>query len=121
MSYKFDPAGPGKSAGGGGGASGGGSGGGGLRRPPPTGEVLPGRHRPIEPELDEGPSLADIERFRHATVRCPHCKKEVFDDVDICYHCNMAIVKQQTPPKPWVVITVIVVLVALTFVLLQLR
>jgi hypothetical protein len=100
---------------------GGGSGGGGIRRPPPTGEVMPGRHRPVKPELDEGPSLDDIERFRHATVKCPHCKKEVFDDVDICYHCNMAIVKQQTSPKPWVVITAIVLLVVLTIFLLQLK
>jgi predicted nucleic acid-binding Zn ribbon protein len=93
----------------------------GLKRPAPTGDVLPPRRRAATNEIDDEPSAADIERFRHATTRCPHCKKEVFDDVDICYHCNMAMTKEQKPPKPWIVITVVVLLFVFAFVLLGLR
>ncbi len=39
----------------------------------------------------EGPSQEDIIRFGNVTRTCPACKKEVFDDVDVCYHCGEAI------------------------------
>ena len=43
-----------------------------------------------ENEIDEGPQQADIERFSHVTKSCPACKKDVFDDTAICYHCGHA-------------------------------
>jgi hypothetical protein len=38
---------------------------------------------------DEGPSQEDIERFSsHETGYCPHCGKEIWDDIEKCPSCN---------------------------------
>jgi hypothetical protein len=81
---------------------------------PRDGEVISRKPAPRPRDDDEfdddGPSRADIERFNNVTMRCPHCGKEVFDDVAICYHCNMAITKPIKGVPMWVIITVIAVL-----------
>ncbi|MGI9495406.1 MAG: hypothetical protein ACR2NK_05105 [Mariniblastus sp.] len=45
------------------------------------------------------------------TLPCPHCKKEIFDDVDQCPHCRQYLLSSdfKKPLPKWVI-----VLVALT-------
>jgi len=62
----------------------------------------------------EGPSQADIARFSNVTRTCPACKKEVFDDVDVCYHCGEAIqatTRAQGGMPTWAMITAGILLV----------
>lgn len=91
-----------------------------IRRAPASGDVVPARPRRQRPddELDEGPLQEDIERFDNPTRVCPECKKDVFDDSAVCYHCGHAFENTaagSTKPKPWVL--VVVVLLILAFVL----
>lgn len=63
----------------------------GLRIGPRQGDVVPSRPRQArDEEFDEGPSQEDIERFGDQTRTCPECRKEVFDDSAVCYHCGHA-------------------------------
>lgn len=48
------------------------------------------RRRPLNDDLDEHPSEEDIARFSDVTRTCPECKKDVFDDSAVCYHCGHA-------------------------------
>lgn len=85
----------------------------GLRRAPASGDVVPSRKRRAEPEdeLDENPSMEDIERFGDVTRTCPECGKDVFDDAAVCYHCGHAFERTtagSTPSKGWVVAVVVV-------------
>jgi len=88
-----------------------------LRRAPASGEVVGRASRPgsYDDDDDEGPSAADIERFSRETRDCPECRKEVFDDTAICYHCGHAFERQTAgapgKAKTWVVATVIVLVV----------
>lgn len=87
---------------------------------PRDGEVVSRRPAPRRRDDDdegdyEGPSQTDIERFNHETTRCPHCGKEVFDDVVICYHCDTAITKPAKGVPMWVILTVVAVLLAFIF------
>lgn len=71
--------------------------------------------------FDEGPQAADIERFSGVTRRCPACKKDVFDDSAVCYHCGHAFERTtegSTKTPLWVVITVLLVVLAMVFGLL---
>lgn len=66
-------------------------------------------------ELDEGPQAADLERFSNVTRVCPECKKEVFDDTAVCYHCGHAFERttagsSKTPI--WVIATVALLILA---------
>lgn len=65
---------------------------GGIRCAPANGDVVNRTRatREAHDELDENPSAADIERFSDVTRRCPECKKDVFDDSAVCYHCGHA-------------------------------
>jgi len=56
----------------------------------------------------EEPSQEDIERFSGVTRTCPACKKEIFDDAELCYHCGAAVegTAAGTGKMPvWVMIT----------------
>lgn len=86
---------------------------GGLRRAPASGDVVPSRKKRghDEDDLDENPSMEDIERFSDVTRTCPECRKEVFDDAAVCYHCGHAFERTtagSTRSKGWVVAVVIV-------------
>lgn len=84
----------------------------GLRRAPLSGEVVSRpRTRPVR-EVDDDPSPDDVERFNNVTQTCPHCGKEVFDDVDVCYHCGLAIGSGVGRKAPLWILVVVVVLVA---------
>lgn len=88
-----------------------------LRIAPSTGDVVPPRPRPRrEPqEVDENPSEEDLARFGDVTRTCPECRKEVFDDAAICYHCGHAFERTtagSTASPRWIIITVIVLVLA---------
>lgn len=52
-----------------------------------AGDVVPSIRR-AAPEVDEGPSEEDIERFGGVTQRCPECGTELYDDVVTCWNCG---------------------------------
>ncbi len=79
-----------------------------------SGDVVPGRPRLRRPP-DENPSEDDIQKFGDVTRTCPECKKDVFDDAAVCYHCGYAF-ERTTPgalraPK-WIIVTILVVIAA---------
>jgi hypothetical protein len=79
-----------------------------------SGEVVPGRPRLRLPP-DENPSADDIEKFGDVTRICPECKKEVFDDAAVCYHCGHAFERTTAgfsrSPK-WIIVTILVLIAA---------
>jgi uncharacterized paraquat-inducible protein A len=86
-----------------------------IKRAPVSGEILPGRARPrrAAADIDEGPSPEDLERLDTPTRACPECRKQVYDDAEVCYHCGHAMTAQDTPASSrWVLITVAVLLAA---------
>lgn len=96
----------------------------GIKPSPRSGDVVPSRprRRREDDELNELPSQDDIERFSNQTRTCPECKKEVFDDSEVCYHCGYAFERTtagSSKNKPWVV--VVVALLILAFVIFALR
>lgn len=92
-----------------------------LKRAPATGDVVGRRSRPgpYDDEDDDGPSPEDIERFGSVTRTCPECRKEVFDDTAICYHCGHAFERTAEGSagsgKRWAVITGIILIVIFLF------
>ncbi|MDX2017179.1 MAG: zinc ribbon domain-containing protein, partial [Planctomycetota bacterium] len=69
--------------------------------------------------LDEGPQAEDLERFGHATVKCPKCGAEVYDEAEWCHKCGAVLSASEetgsSTPK-WVMITAISL--ALGFILI---
>ncbi len=95
-----------------------------LRIAPRSGDVVPSRPRPVRPkrELDELPSEDDVQRFGDVTRTCPECRKEVFDDAAVCYHCGHAFERTtggSTLSPKWVIVTVVVLIVLFVFVALR--
>jgi hypothetical protein len=61
------------------------------------------------------PSRDDLERFGDVTRVCPECRKEVFDDAAVCYHCGHAFERTapgSTRTPRWIVVTIIVIVAA---------
>lgn len=84
-----------------------------LRRAPISGDVVNrSLARRDDDDLDEGPSAADLEKFGDVTRRCPHCGKDVFDDVDECYHCRRSLRTTRATPA-WVFAVVLLLILAL--------
>lgn len=94
-----------------------------LRNAPRQGEVINqccGKDLGPLREHEE-PSEEDIERFSGVTRTCPSCKKEVFDDAELCYHCGEAIEGTSQGVSgfpPWVVVTAALTLAAFVAVIL---
>lgn len=65
-----------------------------IRRAPVAGEVVSRQPRPGDDDFDDGPSEDDLAKLDSPTRRCPACGKEVFDDTDVCYHCNHSISRE---------------------------
>ncbi|HVU62843.1 MAG TPA: hypothetical protein VHC70_02610 [Phycisphaerales bacterium] len=91
-----------------------------LRIAPRSGDVVPSRPRPkrSQREIDELPSEEDMERFADPTRTCPECKKEVFDDAAVCYHCGHAFERTAagtTRSPKWVIATVVLIIAAFLF------
>lgn len=56
-----------------------------------------------------------MERFGDVTRKCPECRKEVFDDAAICYHCGHAFERttagsSRTPR--WIIVTIVLIIAA---------
>lgn len=93
-----------------------------IRRAPASGDVVGGRGRRVE-DHDDGPLEQDLERFGGETRTCPECKKEVYDDTAVCYHCGWAFegdaADGPSKPKKSVIIIVGVLIAAFLFWLLR--
>lgn len=72
-------------------------------------------------EEDDGlPNPEDVKRLSEpATKRCPHCKKEVYEDTDICYHCGLAISGSRSNQSTIVIVVVILVVFAMIWTTLR--
>jgi predicted nucleic acid-binding Zn ribbon protein len=71
----------------------------------------------MPPQLDEGPSDEDIERFGDATVACPECGASLYDDAQVCYKCGHALGgedKQGPRARPVALVIIVLVILALT-------
>jgi hypothetical protein len=93
-----------------------------LRKAPVSGEVVGRRPARRDEEFDEGPLQQDIERFDNPTRTCPECKKDVFDDSAVCYHCGHAFENTaagSTKAKPWTVVVVVLIIAAFALVALR--
>jgi hypothetical protein len=66
-----------------------------------------------EPDMDEGPSPEDVERFGDVTVKCPKCRTELFDDVAVCWKCGEVLSGNRDTGVPLWAILVAVGLVSL--------
>lgn len=67
---------------------------------------MPSRPRTdAEDEDDLGPSRADLERFSGVTRPCPACRREVYDDAEVCYHCGELMSgRGQNRPPVWAIL-----------------
>lgn len=63
-------------------------------------------------EDGDGPSADDIARFSDVTVKCKGCGTELFDDVQECWKCGLAVGRHshETGNPTWIVITAVVLL-----------
>ena len=65
----------------------------------------------------EDPSDADVgdEDDEVDTHRCPHCRKMVYEQAEVCPHCGSYIGVEDAPPRKswWFVITVLLCLAAI--------
>ena len=84
------------------------------RRKAVTGDVVPSV-RPPKPEVDEGPSDEDIERFGDVTQRCPACDTELYDDVAVCWNCGEVLGAQRkgtSVAQRWAIAVVVLIIIA---------
>lgn len=87
-----------------------------IRRAPSSGDVVPARPRPASRVPDDDPSPEDIARLDNPVRTCPECRKDVFDDAEVCYHCGHAFSRApKGPSKLQVAIVAIIVLAFLIF------
>ncbi|MBX9738108.1 MAG: hypothetical protein K2X32_14395 [Phycisphaerales bacterium] len=88
------------------------------RKAPKTGEVVSAGLQRRGPDDDaDMPNPADVQRLNdNVTKRCSSCKKEIYDDAEVCYHCGDAVVSGSARgPRPWVVVVIVVVIAAFLF------
>lgn len=86
------------------------------RRKAVTGDVVPSVRR-ARPEVDEGPSDEDIERFGGVTQRCPECETELYDDVTVCWNCGHVLSSTRQPSASrWVTVIVVLIIIAIFIV-----
>lgn len=75
-------------------------------------EARPLRRRPSDEDAGL-PNPDDVKRLNDPAVRrCRNCKKEIYEDTDICYHCGEAQMAGSGRPRLWVVIVIIIMIVA---------
>ncbi|MHC4975197.1 MAG: hypothetical protein ACYTF7_01175 [Planctomycetota bacterium] len=60
--------------------------------------------------IDEGPSAEDIARFSHATLQCPNCATEVYDEAAVCPTClhHLSDWPSSRRRKLWISLTMII-------------
>lgn len=63
-----------------------------IRRAPIEGDVVPARPTTARSprEIDDDPSEEDIARLDNPVRKCPSCRKDVYDDAEVCHHCGHA-------------------------------
>ena len=86
-----------------------------IRRAPASGEVVPSRPRSPEREFDEDPSEDDIARLDSPVRTCPECRKEVFDDAEVCYHCGHAFSREPRGPSRLQIVVVALLILGFVF------
>ena len=65
----------------------------------------------------EAPSADDVARFGGEDIECPNCGSDVYHDAALCHTCGHAMEHAPTgQPKPWVMLTAGVVIVAFVLV-----
>ena len=84
----------------------------------------------LEDDPDDGddedrdlPQASDVEAGDADsvdTVVCPGCKRQVYEDADLCPHCGQFLLRDSSSRKPWWVIVGIVACL-IVIVLLALR
>lgn len=54
-------------------------------------------------DWDDDNSAEDDDADEPATVECPHCQREVYEDAERCPHCEHYLSAEDRPPraKPW--------------------
>jgi hypothetical protein len=87
-----------------------------IRRAPLSGDVVPSRPRP-EPrhEPDDDPSEEDIARLDSPVRKCPDCRRDVFDDAEICHHCGSAFSRAPSGPSKLQIAIVGLIILAFLF------
>ncbi|MBX3358672.1 MAG: hypothetical protein KF745_09610 [Phycisphaeraceae bacterium] len=73
---------------------------------------------PLDVDL-EAPSEDDVARFSDVTRTCPHCRKEVYDDAEICYHCGESMSPAAARMPVWVIVAAVVAIAAFAFTMLR--
>lgn len=66
------------------------------------------REEPEDSDVDDSDSVD--------TVRCPYCRKPIYEQAEVCPHCDRYISREDAPPdrKPlWIVLTVLACLAAI--------
>lgn len=84
----------------------------------PTRRRQPG-NTPLDDEIDEGPSEADLERFSGVTRSCPECGAEMYDDVEICWKCGHALSGEAKGLPVWVIVAAVLAIAAMAFFVIR--
>ncbi|NNM86634.1 MAG: hypothetical protein HKL96_12865 [Phycisphaerales bacterium] len=67
---------------------------------------------------DDAPDALEFQRYQHNGVKCNHCGKLVFDDLDECPFCH-AMVSTANRKSRWLIWTAAGLLLLFLFALLQ--
>ncbi len=79
-------------------------------------DELDDREDPDESDMDDDDDSADCD-----TVPCPHCRKPVYEEADVCPHCGSFIARQHRTRHPtWVLVAAVLLLAAIGYGLLSL-
>jgi len=67
-----------------------------------------------EDEYDDEEEDAD-EEYDCETRPCPFCKKEIYEQAELCPHCGRYISDEDLPARhpPWVIVGAVIALVAM--------
>ncbi|MEM9372118.1 MAG: zinc ribbon domain-containing protein [Planctomycetota bacterium] len=58
----------------------------------------------------EGPSAEDLDRFGDELIPCPHCGRQLYDQVELCPHCGMALERPPARVPAWTIAVVVVMI-----------
>ena len=68
---------------------------------------------------DDAPDIRDTAGDEQEFIRCPHCRKYIFEQAEQCPYCRQYVEEEKTSHKPlWFIITaVFCLLIALAWAL----
>ncbi|MFK7884816.1 MAG: hypothetical protein AB8F26_11600 [Phycisphaerales bacterium] len=55
----------------------------------------------------EGPSAEDLDAFGDELISCPHCSRDIYDQVELCPNCGMALERQPGRVPAWTIAVVL--------------